>query len=204
MKRIALSILLFFTLDCFCQTIVSGRYSNGLSLAYDSSTNLLTGYYENYTGMNADNSAPLFSCIFYFVGNVNGVDVTIRSHYPNDVQVIQGNLKIIGENEVAIYLNEEHGGCFNVRHFNEEPTRFTLEEKVDWKQIRYVVSQKSYIYKGKRESDKSKAFLIEKDLFFISMKAGDWSYGIYYGDKESKGWLKNNDLNTIDEKSLSK
>ena len=177
MKRIALSILLFFTLDCFCQTIVSGRYSNGLSLAYDSSTNLLTGYYENYTGMNADNSAPLFSCIFYLSGIVDGDEMDIITHYPNDIQQINGKLKIVSSTEVEIYLTEEHGGCFNVQHFSDEPVKFELEEASEAIRISYVAVKRAFLYKERKALEKSSGYLIERDVIFIDKIDGDWCHG---------------------------
>lgn len=195
MKRVALSFLfLVFTLKGFCQTIVSGRYSNGLNLAYDSSSNLLTGYYENYTGINADNSAPLFSCIFYIEGVVDNDQASIITHYPNDISEIRGVLKIINNKEVEMQLLSEHGGCFNVQHFSDGPVKFELEEKSETIRIGYVAVKRSYLYKERKASEKSSAYLIERDVFFIDKVDHDWCHGTFNGETQVSGWMKCEDL----------
>ena len=65
-------IILSFTDISFGQRIISGDYGSGLKLSYDSTDNIVTGYFEGYTGIDEKTSKPQFSCIFYIEGKVAG------------------------------------------------------------------------------------------------------------------------------------
>jgi hypothetical protein len=69
MKQIILTFLVaFFATSCLGQMLISGDYGSGLKLAYDSAGKKLTGYFEDYSGLDAQNN-PMFSCIFYLEGS---------------------------------------------------------------------------------------------------------------------------------------
>jgi len=147
--------------------------------------------------MNADNSAPLFSCIFYLSGIVDGDEMDIITHYPNDIQQINGKLKIVSSTEVEIYLTEEHGGCFNVQHFSDEPVKFELEEASEAIRISYVAVKRAFLYKERKALEKSSGYLIERDVIFIDKIDGDWCHGTFNGESVSSGWVKSEDLRPV-------
>jgi hypothetical protein len=194
--------LLFLSTISYSQKIVSGTYDSGLILAYDSVNNIVTGYYENGTGWDEATNSPKFSCTFYIDGIPEGNTVKIKTYYPGDKleDVISGNLEIVDNKTVQIALFEEHGGCWNVQHFTNEPVTFSLQNEKSWVQIRYINIAKSHFYSGKTMDKKLKSYLVKKDVVCIETVDKNWAYCVYYGKKITKGWIKTADLNSLDSK----
>ncbi len=198
MKNILLTLtFLLLTCICFGQNILAGEYDPGLKLAYDTVTNKLTGYFENYTGMDEETGNPKFSCIFYIEGAITGNRFTIDTYYPNEKSgdLIKGDIQIINNKTVSIKLPEDHGGCWNVQHFADKPVKFTLEKQNAWIQIRFVTTDKTYFYSGKSIDKKQKSYLVKNDFVCINKVEGEWAYCIYYGKTITKGWIRTADLN---------
>lgn len=183
----------------FGQQIISGDYSSDLKLSYDSTTKIITGYFQSYTGLDQKNNNPRFSCIFYIAGKVSGQKINVKTYYPVDKKsdLIQGTMEIVTNKEVKIKLPEEHGGCWNVFHFADEPVDFKLEKKQKWIQIRYIDTGKAYFYGDKTESKLLKYYLIEGDFVCIEKIERQWAYGTFFGKKTIRGWLRLNDLNNL-------
>src|SRR5262249_43703361 len=140
-KRPLLTILTVLILgSAFGQRIISGDYDPALKLSYDSSTKKVTGYFEMYGGWDDQNKNPRFSCVFYIDGIMSGRKFNVNTYCPSDKlnDTIPGTMEIISKENVKIKLNEEQCGCWNVQHFADEPTPFTLKTKNNWVQIRYV------------------------------------------------------------------
>jgi len=194
--------LLFLSTISYSQKIVSGTYDSGLILAYDSTNNLLTGYYENGTGWDEALNCSKFSCIFYFEGIPEGNTFKINSYYPGEKseEAISGTLEIVNSKTVQIALSEEHGGCWNVQHFKNEPVRFSLEQENPWIQIRYIKVDKAYFYSEKSPKKKLKSYLVKKYVVCIETMDNTWAYCVYYGKKITKGWINIADLDTLDSK----
>jgi hypothetical protein len=190
---------LFLTSICIGQNILSGEYYSGLKLAYDSTTNKLTGYFEEYTGLDEQTGNPKFSCIFYLEGTITGNQFKIDTYYPNDIShdLIKGYIQIINDKTVSIKLPEEHEGCWNVQHFVDEPVNFVLEKETSWVQIRFVNTDKMYFYSDKSIDKKRKSYLVKNDFVCIDKIEGEWAYCTYYGKAITKGWIRNIDLNKI-------
>ncbi len=199
MKIILTTItLLWLSNISFGQTIVSGEYDSGLKLAYDSITNKLTGYFENYTGLDEETGNPKFSCIFYIQGTVTARQFTVDTYYPNDSSdIIKGNIQIINDKSASIKLAEEHRGCWNVQHFADDQEKFSLEKHIAWTQIRFITSYKTYFYSDKSINKKLKSYIVKNDFVCIYKIEGDWAYCTYYGKTITKGWIKTADLNKI-------
>lgn len=199
MKKLLTTILLFWLSNIsFGQTILSGEYDSGLKLAYDSITNKLTGYFENYTGLEEETGNPKFSCIFYIQGTVTGSQFVVDTYYPNDtVDIIKGIIQIINDKTVSIKLPEEHGGCWNVQHFADEQVKFNLVKHMVWGQIRFITSDKTYFYSNKEIDKKQKSYIVKNDFVCIEKTEGEWAYGTFYGNTITKGWLRVTDLNKI-------
>jgi hypothetical protein len=191
-----ITLLLLSTIS-FGQKIVTGEYNFGLKLAYDNKTNKLTGYFENYTGLDEATNNPKFSCIFYIEGIIEGNIVKIKTYYPTDKldDIIFGTLELANSKTVTIKLPEEHGGCWNVQHFADEPAKFTLEKDLAWVQIRFINADKTYFYSDKSTNKKQKSYLVKNNFVCIDKIEGDWAHCTFYGKKITKGWIKTEDLN---------
>jgi len=181
----------------FGQTIESGEYEFGLKLAFDSNTKKLTGYFENYTGWDEETKNPRFSCIFYIEGIVTNNKFGVLTYYPEDKSedTISGQIEIVNKTTIKIKLQSEHGGCWNVQHFAEEPVSFDMENKTEWTQIKYVAANKTYFYSEKSENKKQKAYLVKNDFVCIDKTEGNWAYCTFYGKTNTNGWIKTADLN---------
>lgn len=193
---ITFSFLLFINI-LHGQKIVSGDYESGLKLAYNSKTNKLSGYFENYTGWDESTNSARFSCMFYLEGNVESNKFKIKTYYPGDkiAEVIEGTCEIATNKSIIIKLPEEHGGCWNVQHFADEPVKFNLEKTSHWIDIRYVIVTKTFFHSQNITSKKQKAYLIKNNIVCVEKIESDWAYCTYYGKKTTKGWIKTIDLN---------
>ncbi len=199
MKILLTSItLLWLSNISFSQTIQSGEYDSVLKLAYDSTTKKLTGYYENYSGLDEATGNPKFSCIFYIQGTITGSLFAVDTYYPNNTSdLIKGNIQIFNNKTAGIKLHEEHGGCWNVQHFADEQVKFSLERQITWTQIRFITIDKTYFYADKSIDKKQKSYLIKNDFVCIDKIEDEWAHCTYYGKKITKGWIKTADLNKI-------
>lgn len=191
--------ILLFSNILFGQRIITGEYSFGLKIAFDNKTNKLTGYFENYTGWDEETNNPKFSCIFYIEGLVNEDKFKINTYYPTDKSddLIEGTIEIVDNKTIKIKLSEEHGGCWNVEHFADEPAKFELEKQSNWIQIKYIETEKAYFYKDKKNDTKQKAYLVKGDFVCVEKVEGEWVYCTYFGKNTTKGWLLIKELNKI-------
>ncbi len=201
MIKLKIFFLLLISNGTFGQQLISGDYNSELKLAFDPSSKMVTGYYESYTGLDETTQQPKFSCIFYIEGKIKSKKFAIKTYYPdykNDDKII-GTLEIVNSKTCKIKLPEEHGGCWNVQHFVDEPVNFTLDKKTNWIQIRYVKNLKSYFYSDKSITEKTKAYLVQGNFVCIEKIEQNWAFCIYFGEKSSKkGWIQLKDLNIIE------
>ncbi len=179
--------------------ITSGTYDEQLHLAFNPATNVVTGYFESYTGLDEQTGNPRFSCIFYIEGKLKGKTALLKTYYPADSanDVINGTLQLKSTKQLTIQLPEEHGGCWNVQHFADGPTDFSLSEKKTWVELRYVTTAKSYFYTSAKDGTQRKAFIVKGDVLHIERFSGGWAYGTYLGKTATKGWVKTNTLNAL-------
>jgi hypothetical protein len=182
----------------FGQQPISGIYDDGLSLAFDSTSRKVTGYFEEYAGSSEQKNSPHFSCVFYVEGTMTGQKFTIKTYDPTDKKndFIQGTMEIVENKKVKIKLLTEHGGCWNVQPFAGEAVGFTLGGSESWIQIRYVDVARSYFHANKAEDSRLKSYLIRGNVVCIEKIQGQWVYCNLLG-KKTKGWLKITDLNTL-------
>ncbi len=151
---------------------------------------LVTGFYENYTGWDEQLQAPRFSCVFLFVGRMENAWVEIAT---SDTK---GTIELLGNDRVKIRLEEEPGGCWNVEpRFDEEGVLFELTKREEWKIIRMVASERAYFHDHPDESARGESYLIEGDVLKVSEVEGDWVKGAYSGSQGvTAGWIKESDL----------
>lgn len=196
--RLFFSLLLLTSSIGFSQ-ISSGEYDSGLNIAYNPKNKLVTGYFENYTGMDETTGNLRFSCIFYFEGFNNNGKIKITSYYPLDKKedLIDGEIQIDTSNKIKIKLSEEHGGCWNVAHFADEFTTFEIQTPKNWIEIRYIAINKAYFYGAKDDNTKKKSYLTKGDIIYIDKIENNWIHCHYFGNKTSEGWLKLESTNKI-------
>ena len=84
-----------------------GSYDDGL-LSIAVNDDVVTGFYENYTGWDEKTQAPRFSCLFLFAGRIENSKIEIAS---SDTK---GIIELLENDRVKIRLGEEPGGCWNV------------------------------------------------------------------------------------------
>jgi hypothetical protein len=193
---IIVSILLAGT--AAAQTVSSGNYGS-LTLAYDSTTRLLTGHYANATGDDG-HGGPMFTCDFYLKGRVAGNRFAINSWYPgSEADSIGGIVEIVDPEFIKIRLRENPGGCDNVQQFSGDPAEFTLQEKNEEAliQVRYVQAMKTFFYRDKTEAAKLKSYLVAGDVVDVKQVDGAWVLCTYSGKKITTGWLRVEDLNKL-------
>ncbi len=200
MTKFKLFFALIISNFSFGQQLISGDYDYESKLAFDPVSKTVTGYYASYTGLDEKTQQPLFSCVFYIEGKVKNNKFVIKTYYPDYKKddIIDGTLEIINSKLFRIKLPEEHGGCWNVQHFADEPVIFKLQKKANWVQIRYINKQKSYFYTGKSVSGKTKSYVVQGDFVCIEKIEQEWAFCTFFSEKTSKkGWIKSSDLNKI-------
>jgi hypothetical protein len=121
----------------------------------------------------------------------------VKSYSPLDKEadLINGEIKLINLNTIAIKLQDEHGGCWNVQPFKDEFVTFSLYQKKNWIEIRYINTPKSYFYKNKTEESKQKSYLVKGDIIYIDKIEDKWIHCIYKANKTVSGWIKIDTLN---------
>jgi hypothetical protein len=169
-----------------------GSYDDGL-LSIAVNDDVVTGFYENYTGWDEKTQAPRFSCSVFFVGRIANSRVEIAT---SDTR---GTVELLGNDQVKISLEEEPGGCWNVEpRFDEEGVVFELTEREEWKFIRMVSSERAYFYDHPDEKERGKSYIVEGDVLRVLEVEGDWVRGEYHGGQGvTTGWIKGSDLYEI-------
>ena len=195
MRRLCLILILLATKADGQSLLASGDYGE-LKLAYDKTTKQVTGFYENGTGVDEQTGNPKFICVFYIEGKLLKNKATIETYYPLDTTIIRGEL-IIDAKKIKIHLDSEHGGCWNVQHFTDESTTFSMDESKQWIQVRYAIRDRAYFYSEKKESSKNKSYVLKGNIVYIEKIERNWAYCSYVGKKTTRGWIKVIDLNQL-------
>lgn len=193
----AILLILLLSGSTSGQQILSGNYSFGLKLSYDSATKKVTGYFEDYTGEDEKTGNPRFSCIFYIEGIATGKKFAIKTYVPTEKNddLISGTMEIVTNRQVKIKLPQEHGGCWNVQHFADEPVDFTLETRQKWQQVRYADVPKANFYSDSSEDKRMKSYIVKGDFVCVAKIEHGWAYCTYFGKKTTTGWMKVSELN---------
>ncbi len=178
--------------------LVTGKYDE-FNMAFNPSTNIVTGYFNSATGYDETTNKPRFTCVFYVEGTIENNTVVVKTYHPLNVKedLKAGTIKLVDNTHFSLQLTDDHGGCWNVQPFSKEPIAFVLNEKKNWIEIRYVIKEKSNFYTQKNDSSISKAYIIKGDLVYIERVEGDWAYCNYYGTKTTTGWMKLECLNKL-------
>lgn len=171
--------------------LVAGDYSP-LLVGFDEASGKVTGYYQNAT------SGGNFSCIFYLEGTLKGSDAPVTTYFPKTPkETIAGTLLVKGAKTVAVSLEENHGGCWNVENFaiQAAPATFSLEKAHAWKSVR-VVKGKAYFHDAPDKAKKRKAYVVEGDGVGVLETKPGWAKVEYLGAKGKvvAGWIAETDL----------
>ncbi|OFX42882.1 MAG: hypothetical protein A2046_08415 [Bacteroidetes bacterium GWA2_30_7] len=180
----------------YCQ-ISSGQYSFGLNLAFNPETNIITGYFENYSRLEENTTEPRLSCIFYITGKYdkNVFNINTYSHLTKKGDLIKGKIQIKDSTTISIILNEVHKGCWNVQPFSDESVDFSLTTKQKWIEINYIDMDKAYFYNDKNENSKKKSFVIKGNIVYIDQIENNWIHCQYRDKIITEGWLKRQSIN---------
>ena len=200
--KILLSITLA-ALPAFAHGQLSSGEYNGLLLAVDHATGIITGYYENHAGADPESGEPMFSCIFYLRGDIAGEPpYAVTTWYPGETdpnQVIAGTLAIAppeSEPEVTLKLADEHGGCGNVDHFAEDSGAFfPLGGAGDWREIR-IVAKKACLHGEPSDSNELDVCLAAGEPVQVLESRSGWVRILspVEADAATQMWLKENVL----------
>jgi hypothetical protein len=195
-------LFLFLSAGQVWAQVSSGDYE-GLLIGADPSSKIITGYYENFTGMDQASGKPLFSCIFYLRGTMEGdPPYKIETWFPGDKtrsHLIAGTLipeQTDGTSSLRIGLKTEHGGCWNVQHFaDKEGAVFSLDASGKWSAIRVISSAKAYFHSEPADAKKRKAYVVRGNPVRILESKPGWVNAEYSAEgKTTTGWLKEPDL----------
>ncbi|WP_009545076.1 hypothetical protein [Crocosphaera subtropica] len=172
----------------------SGYYGSEMIIGVDNAQNAVTGYFKSTSGWDEELGIPRFSCRFYFSGKAIQDSYTIKSWHPGEDRVIEGSLTF--ENQMLrIKLNEEHGGCPNVRHFaSDEGTEFRLSSPGNWTSIAMVSDKKAYFYQAPDLSTRRNSYLIQGDVVKIFQLQNGWVDAEFGQESIRRGWIKVSDL----------
>jgi hypothetical protein len=174
----------------------SGNYGS-LSVAYDSSENRITGYFNDATGWDEALQEPKYTCTFYFSGTFTDSISSISSYYPGDtLNQIQGYIKPLDTKSFTLKLAEEHGGCWNVSPADSTGRLFSIESENECLSIRYVTAEKAFFHSKPSKKGLLESYIIHNDVVHIYYIKNDWVYVQFFnGERQTNGWIKISDLN---------
>ncbi len=198
---LSLAFLLLTTIVS-SQVLESGQY-NALKIAHDKQNNLITGYYEDYTGWDANTDSPRFSCIFYLEGRLINRKARINTYHPG-YKLFDANTGTIEiKNDTLFTLtfdNPDKASCSNVTSF-EKPRDFQLNTRVFSTQIRFISTNKAYFHSKPNTDSQLKSYVIKGDFVSVEKIEGEWAYCSYTGKSTTKGWIRVNELNTTQDRA---
>jgi hypothetical protein len=186
----------------------SAETSDGLVVAIDRATGVVTGHFESGTGDDGAGGS-MFSCSFYFRGRATGKPpYRIESWFPDRSiadEVVQGTIAFDasgGRRRATIALTEEHGGCWNVQRFADiGGASFEFDRSGAWVAIRVVSSLRAYFHGEAKQSTRRKAYVTTGDPVRVLEHVSGWVRAEYAGAENSDGktpitvgWLREADL----------
>lgn len=201
LKIIYMLLINLFSGSILLAQPVSGKYDSELNLAFDTTRNLVTGYFEQYIGQDEETGNPRFSCVFYLEGFISGDSARIQSYFPlqKEEDLITGTLTFKSGEQLTLKLQEDHGGCWNVQPFRYEPIGFSPEKVTNWIQVRYISSPKAFFISSEVKSKELKQHhLVKGDIVYVEKIANDRVYCTFFSpQKTTKGWILLKDLNPL-------
>jgi hypothetical protein len=173
-------------------TIVSGDYGNGMLIAMDPATRVVTGYYS------ADNIDGQFSCIFYLTGKLGGSPIPVSTYFPaTPEQQITGKLFPQAPDKLTLRLSAEHGGCWNVMHFadDDNPAEFTLAARHPWLSVAVIRSDRAYFFDTPMSPQHRKDYVVKGDGVGVRAAQAGWLRVDFLGQKKiTSGWIRKADV----------
>ncbi|MBF0551947.1 MAG: hypothetical protein HQK60_15610 [Deltaproteobacteria bacterium] len=206
LRSIGLVLFLLVNVGQLQAQVASGDYE-GLLIGIDPAKGTITGYYENYTGLDEASGQPLFSCIFYLRGSMKGAaPYKIQTWFPADKtpdNLIAGELTpapVEVPVSLKIKLDQEHGGCWNVQHFAKTGgADFPLNVPGKWLAIRVVSARKAPFYAEADDGKKRKAYVVRGNPIKVYKSKPGWVFAEYTAEgKTTSGWIKEIDLFSAD------
>lgn len=197
-----LSSLLLASLG-FSQELQSGQY-DALQLAHDEEKNLITGFYEDYTGWDANTESPRFSCVFYLEGNMINGKARINAYQPGYKLFYANTGTIEVKNDTMFTLtfdDPDKASCTNVTSF-EKPKNLRLNKSFSMIQVRFIATNKAYFHSKPSVDSQLKSYVIKGDVVQVEKIEDEWAYCSYTGKSTTKGWIRTNELNTLQDNGV--
>lgn len=185
------------------QGLKPGQY-DALRIAYDNQSELITGYYEDYTGWDANTESPRFSCIFYLEGKVINGKARINTYQPGYklFYANAGTIEIKNDTLFTLTFDDpDKASCSNVTSF-EKPRDFRRNNRNSASQIRFIATNKAYFHSKPSADSQLKSYVIKGDILSVEKIEGVWAYCSYTGKSTTKGWIRVNELNTLEDKAV--
>jgi len=175
---------------------IAGTYDE-LTLGLDPDGDTVTGYFASGTGEDPATHGPMFRCAFYLLGALHGGRARIATWFPADRgTVVGGTLTVVSSAEIAIHLNEEHGGCWNVRHFADAaPATFARDTAGAWIAVRVVSAARAHFFAKPDGVSTQKAYVVRGDVVVVAERRGARPGGwVRARIGQTEGWLREADL----------
>lgn len=201
---LTLAAVIFTAGAAFAQargSIASGDYDS-MMIAVDSKGEL-TGYFNEGTGDDGSGH-PRFSCTFFIYGEKQvGGDYRIFTWYPGEPgsDIVAGTLRLVGKGSktrVNLWLEGEHGGCWNVAPGLKEEggVDYELTTPAKWEGIRVISPARAYFFMSPEAKAPQKIFVVKNDPVRIVSLKGDWAEVSFTNDsgKTTQGWVKSSDF----------
>jgi len=172
-------------------TVESGSYSDDMLIGFDPATQVVSGYYEAYTGQKQ------FSCVFALTGKLGGSSTPIQTYSPDTPSDgIRGVFLQSTRRQFTILLSAEHDGCWNVQHFSEKkrPVQFELRVAYPWISVAVIKSARAYLFDS-IGSGPRRAFLVEGDGVGVRAVRRQWLQVDFIGGRKPvSGWIRKSDV----------
>jgi hypothetical protein len=184
----------------------SGIYQD-ISLAYDSSSKIVTGVYQYYDNWDEKYKEYLNVNVFYFFGIVNqNKTINIKGAWPTNKQQLNGKLSNNQNNDsifIGLHLDQQPLGYNDVDFTNNNGALMNLESLKKWIQIRIVKSPVAGLFNSPDSSALRKGYLVKTDIVKVFSKSENGWYNIEYNPKNNNSkstivWMREEDLYDID------
>lgn len=175
-------MLLLATVSAAAPALQAGVYDT-LTLGVDPGTGVVTGALHDETG------AGQFSCVFALAGTPKDGVAALSTQMPGEDAPIRGTLTV-AEGAVTLHLDAEHGGCWNVQHFADEPVKLTLAQARPYVGARLVAAKRAWLHATPTSA--RHGYLVDGDVVGVLAVDGAWTQVEYQG--ATTGWVETKDL----------
>ena len=177
-------------------SLTSGA-AGGLLWGVDPESGVLTGRFEDATGFDEATGQPRFVCAFSLRAQLAGPPPhRVVTWWPEaeSPSVITGEIHVEASADgprLRIVLDEDHGGCWNVRPFARGGTEFAAAIRGDWRAVRTVAAERAWFHLGPDPGARGSAYVVAGDPVRVYERAPGWVLAEFAGETAvTRGWLR--------------